>query len=168
MAYPGYDDVAKAATAILAARITPTVRTVAEHLGTRNHSVIAQHLRTWQRETMQRLVDMQDNLESLVEDESREILLGEGVIRLENHPPLVACVLKGVHGHVQLTELDRIAEGIKDDVNAPLFRATPEFGGGVVLTLSFYLAVKTRLTTAQAEFLAHRAAVITRREQQRP
>jgi len=169
MAYPGYDDVAAAAAAILAARITPTVRTVAEHLGgTKNHSVIAQHLRTWQRETMQRLTEMQDNLESLVEDDSREILLGEGVIRLKDHPPLVACVLKGIHGHVELVRLQRIAEGIKDDVSAPLYRAPPDLGGGIVLTLSFYLAVKTRLTTAQAEFLAHRAAVIVKREQQRP
>ena len=104
----------------------------------------------------------------MVEDESREILLGEGVIRLENHPPLVVCVLKGVHGHVKLTELERIAEGIKDHVDAPLFRAPPDAGGGIVLTLSFYLAVKTRLTAAQAEFLAHRAAIIVKREQQRP
>ena len=47
MAFPAYDDVEKAAIAILNARITPTVRAVAEHLGgTKNHTVIAQHLRT--------------------------------------------------------------------------------------------------------------------------
>ena len=168
MAFPSYDDVAAAAAAILAARITPTVRTVAEHLGgTKNHTIIAKHLRTWQRETLQRLTEMQGDLEPLIEDESRDISLSEGVIRLQDHPPCVAVVLKGIHGHVDLTQMQRIAAGIKDDVTAALFRAPPEFGGGIVLTLTFYQSIKTRLTTAQAEFLAHRAAVIIKREQQR-
>ena len=168
MVFPSYYQVAEAATAILKARITPTVRIVAEHLGgTKNHTVIAKHLRSWQRDTLQCLMEMQgDQEEPMIEDESRDISMSETVIHMQGHPHCIAFIIKGVHGHVELAQMQRISVGVKADDKAPLFEAPPESGGGVVLTLNVYGSIKTRLTAAQAAFLSHRAKIIINREKQ--
>ncbi len=153
-----YDDVRRAAMALLEAGQEPSVRSVLATLGTgRNMGRVAQDLRRWRQETLLALQNLE--IAGMEEDEDRHtIAIRDTLSDVAGAEPVAGITVNEVAGQVTLETLRAIVAGHRIDcVNGPFAEALPEMGGGVVWTLPFHGAVKVRISPKQRDWIVKKA-----------
>lgn len=153
-----YDDVKRAAMALLEAGQEPSVRSVLVTLGTgRNMGKVAQDLRRWRQETLLALQNL--DIAGLEEDEDRHsIAIGDTLSAVDGAEPVAVVTVNEVSGLVTRQVLREIVAGHRADrVHGPFFEALPANGGGIVWTLNFRGPVKIRISAEQRDWIVKKA-----------
>jgi hypothetical protein len=149
-----YDDVKRAAMALLEAGQEPSVRSVLITLGTgRNMGTVSRDLRRWRQETLLALQNLE--IDGMEEDEDRHtIAIGDTLSAVDGAEPVAAITVNDVVGQLTLETLRAIVAGHRADrVYGPFFEALPANGGGVIWTIPFHGPVKVRISPEQRDWI---------------
>jgi len=153
-----YDDVKRAAMALLEAGQEPSVRSVLVTLGSgRNMGRVAQDLRRWRQETLLALLNLE--IAGMEEDEDRHtIAIRDSLSAVEGAEPVAGITVNEVAGQVTLETLRTIvARHRADRVHGPFAEALPANGGGVIWTIQFHGPVKVRISPEQRDWIVKKA-----------